>query len=211
MQRNRARNGATGGTAMSASHGRFVWYELMTTDTSGARDYYTKVVGWSAQAAPNASMPYTLFNVAEIPVGGMMDQPEDAKKMGAPPSWLGYVAVDDVDATNDHARRLGGAVYVEARDIPNVGRFSVIADPQKAVIGLFKWSIEMLDAPVAPETPGRIGWDALAGTDWEKGYAFYNALFGWQKADPLDMGDMGTYQSFSIGGRAGTAQLRTPP
>ena len=133
---------------MSASHGRFVWYELMTTDTKAAQDYYTKVAGWGAQPAPNASMPYTLFNVGDTPVGGMMDQPEESKKMGTPPSWLGYVGVDDVDATTDHARRLGGAVYVEPRDIPNVGRFSVIADPQKAVIGLFKWSIPMPDAPV---------------------------------------------------------------
>src|SRR5260370_29308857 len=183
----------------------------MTTDTSGARDYYAKVVGWSAQAAPNASMPYTLFNVAEIPVGGMMDQPEDAKKMGAPPSWLGYVAVDDVDATTEHARRLGGAVYVEPRDVPNVGRFSVIADPQQAVIGLFKWSIPTPDAPVEPGTPGRIGWHELASTDWERGYAFYHALFGWQKADAMDMGAMGTYQIFSTGGPPLGRQFDKPP
>jgi predicted enzyme related to lactoylglutathione lyase len=196
---------------MSASPGRFVWYELMTTDTAAAKDYYTKVVGWGAQPAPNASMPYTLFSVGDTPVGGMMDQPEDAKKMGAPPSWLGYVAVDDVDATTDHARRLGGAVYVEPRDIPNVGRFSVIADPQQAVIGLFKWSIPMPDAPVEPGTPGRIGWHELASTDWEKGYAFYNALFGWQKADAMDMGAMGTYQIFSIAGAAAGGMFNKPP
>jgi uncharacterized protein len=196
---------------MSASHGRFVWYELMTTDTAAAKDYYTKVVGWGAQPAPNASMPYTLFNVGDTPVGGMMDQPEESKKMGAPPSWLGYVGVDDVDATTDHARRLGGAVYVEPRDIPNVGRFSVIADPQKAAIGLFKWSVAMPDAPVAPETPGRIGWHELASTDWEKGYAFYNALFGWQKADAMDMGAMGTYQIFSTGGPPVGGMFNKPP
>src|SRR5260370_20330814 len=140
-----------------------------------------------------------------------MDQPEESKKTGATPSWLGYVGVDDVDATTDHARRLGGAVYVEPRDIPNGGRFSVIADPQKAVIGLFKWSSPMPDAPVPPETPGRIGWHELASTDWEKGYAFYNALFGWQKADALAMGAMGTYQIFSIGGGAGPRLVKKPP
>jgi uncharacterized protein len=196
---------------MSASHGRFVWYELMTTDTSAAKDYYTKVVGWGTQPAPNASMPYTLFSVGDTLVGGMMDQPEEAKKMGAPPSWLGYVAVDDVDATTDHARRLGGAVYVEPRDIPNVGRFSVIADPQQAVIGLFKWSIPMADPPVGVETPGHIGWHELASTDWEKGYAFYNTLFGWQKADAMDMGAMGTYQIFSAGGPPVGGMFNKPP
>jgi uncharacterized protein len=196
---------------MSASHGRFVWYELMTTDTAAAEDYYTKVVGWGARAAPNTSMPYTLFTAGDAMVAGMMDQPEESKQMGAPPSWLGYIAVDDVDATTDQARRLGGAVYVEPRDIPNVGRFSVIADPQQAVIGLFKWSMPMPDSSVAPETPGRIGWHELATTDWEKGYAFYNALFGWQKADAMDMGAMGVYQIFSAGGPAIGGMFNKPP
>src|SRR5260370_33669572 len=92
---------------MSASHGRFVWYELMTTDTKAAQDYYTKVAGWGAQPAPNPSMPYTLFNVGDTQVGGMMDQPEESKKVGTPPSGLGYGAGDDGDPTPDHARRLG--------------------------------------------------------------------------------------------------------
>ncbi len=196
---------------MSASHGRFVWYELMTTNTRAAEAYYSKVVGWRAQAAPNASMPYTLFSVGETPVSGMMDQPEEAKKMGAPPSWLGYVAVDDVDATTDQAKRLGAAIYVEPRDIPNVGRFAVIADPQKAAIGLFKWSIPMQEAPVEPGTPGRIGWHELMTTDWEKAYAFYNALFGWQKAEAFDMGAMGKYQIFSTGGPAVGGMFNKPP
>jgi uncharacterized protein len=196
---------------MSASHGRFVWYELMTTDTAAAQDYYTRVVGWGAQPAPNASMPYTLLTAGENLVAGMMEQPEQSKQMGAPPSWLGYVGVDDVDATTDQARRLGGAVYVEPRDIPSVGRFSVIADPQQAAIGLFKWSIPMPDAPVAPETPGCIGWHELASTDWEKGYAFYNALFGWSKADAMDMGGMGTYQIFSTGGPPVGGMFNKPP
>jgi hypothetical protein len=92
-----------------------------------------------------------------------------------------------------------------------VGRFSVIADPQKAAIGLFKWSIPMPDAPVAPETPGCIGWHELASTDWEKGYAFYNALFGWQKAEAHDMGAMGTYQIFSAGAAPVGGMFNKPP
>ncbi|HLK82097.1 MAG TPA: VOC family protein [Xanthobacteraceae bacterium] len=196
---------------MSATHGRFVWYELMTTDTDAAKDFYTKVVGWGAQPAPNPTMPYTLFTAGETLVGGMMDQPEESKQMGAPPSWLGYVAADDVDATTDQARSLGGAVYVEPRDIPDVGRFSVIADPQQAAIGLFKWSAPMPEAPAAPETPGRIGWHELATTDWEKAYAFYNALFGWQKADAMDMGAMGVYQIFAAGGPAIGGMFNKPP
>jgi predicted enzyme related to lactoylglutathione lyase len=36
------------------SHGRFVWYELMTTDMEAAKAFYAKVVGWGTQ---DVSMP----------------------------------------------------------------------------------------------------------------------------------------------------------
>jgi predicted enzyme related to lactoylglutathione lyase len=73
---------------MAASQGRFVWYELMTTDTQAAKDFYGKVVGWGAQDVSKPGMAYTLFT-AGTPVAGLMDLPENAKKIGAPPSWLG--------------------------------------------------------------------------------------------------------------------------
>ena len=131
--------------------------------------------------------------------------------MGAPPSWLGYVEVDDVDKTTAQAKDLGATIYVAPRDVPNVCRFAVIADPQKAVIGLMKWANPMPETPVEPGTPGRIGWHELATTDWEKGYAFYNALFGWQKTDAMDMGAMGTYQMFSTGGPTVGGMFNKPP
>ncbi|WP_163614835.1 VOC family protein, partial [Klebsiella pneumoniae] len=82
--------------------------------------------------------PYTIFKAGEAPVGGLMELPADARKMGAPPHWIGYIVVDDVDAATDKARSLGGSVYVEPQDIPEVGRFSVVTDPQKAAFCLFK-------------------------------------------------------------------------
>jgi len=196
---------------MSASHGRFVWYELMTTDTKAAQAYYSKVVGWGAQPAPSGAMPYTLFTLGDAPVSGMMDQPDEAKRMGAPPSWLGYVGVDDVDKTTEQAKGLGATIYVEPRDVPNVCRFSVLADPQNAVIGLLKWANPMPEAAVEPGTPGRVGWHELVTTDWQKGYAFYNTLFGWQKTDAMDMGAMGTYQMFSAGGPTIGGMFNKPP
>jgi uncharacterized protein len=58
--------------------------------------------------------------------------------MNTPPRWVGYVGLNDVDATTERFRAAGGSVYVEPRDIPNVGRFAVVTDPQKATIALFK-------------------------------------------------------------------------
>ena len=138
---------------MADQRGRFVWYELMAGDTEAAKAFYTKVVGWGTQDGPVPGMAYTMFTTGQMPVGGMMAQPEDARKMGAPPSWIGYVAVDDVDATAERIKRLGGAVHVPPTDIPNVGRFSVVADPQSAVFALFN-SPNTCDAPLPERRAG---------------------------------------------------------
>jgi predicted enzyme related to lactoylglutathione lyase len=187
---------------MSASHGRFVWYELLTTDPEAAEAYYCEVIGWGTQPVPGPYGPYTLFTAGETPVCGLMQQPEPAKTRGAPPTWMGHVLVDDVDAATRKARSLGATVYLEPRDIPNVCRHSVIADPQMATIGMMAWAHPQKDGPPgAAALPGRIGWHELLTTDWENGYDFYNTLFGWQKADALTLDEIGTYQVFATGGQ----------
>jgi uncharacterized protein len=196
---------------MVNSHGSFVWHELMTTDTQAARAFYGKVVGWGAQDASMPGMHYTLFTVGETRVGGLMDLPEQADQMGTPPNWMGYVGADDVDATVDRLKRLGGAVHVPPTNIPDVGRFAVVADPQAAVFGLFKWLTPGPDQSAAPGTPGHVGWRELLAADWEKAFAFYAELFGWQKAEAVDMGAMGTYQLFSAGGQTIGGMFTKPP
>src|SRR5260370_11550404 len=93
-------------------HGRFAWYELMTTDMAAARAFYASVVGWSSQDASTSDLPYTLFIAGSAPVGGLIDLPEEAKRAGATPRWMGYVGVDDVAAAAGRIKLLGGAVYV---------------------------------------------------------------------------------------------------
>ena len=116
--------------------GRFVWYELMTTDPQAAIAFYGEVIGWKAQ--PFEGGPYTMWVGSQGPLGGTMPLPEPAKKMGAPPHWMAHVEVADVDQSAARARELGGHVYVEPQDIPTIGRFAVIADPQGASISIFK-------------------------------------------------------------------------
>ena len=76
---------------MGNSHGRFVWYELMTTDMKTAKLFYANVVGWGARDASAPALGYSLFTVADLPVAGLMNMPEDGRKTGAPPHWIGYV------------------------------------------------------------------------------------------------------------------------
>ena len=126
-----------------------------------------------------------------------MELPEDARKMGASPSWIGYVGVDDVDAAAARIERLGGVVHVPPTDVANISRFAVFADPQTARLALFKWLIPGQPAP-EPGAPGRVGWHELLAADQNRALAFYGELFGWQEAD-ADIGETGTYQLFSAG------------
>jgi uncharacterized protein len=191
------------------SHGRFAWYDLATTDVEAAKVFYTKLMGWSSRDASVPARPYTLFIGGKALVCGLMDLPEDARKMGGRPSWVGYVGVDDVDHAADRIRRLGGAVHVPPMDIPNVSRFSIFADPQAARLALFKWLKPDQEQCAELGAPGRVGWHELLAADWEKALAFYGELFGWQKAE-ADVGEMGTYQLFSARGQTIGGMLTKP-
>jgi uncharacterized protein len=176
-----------------ASH--FVWYELMTTDTAGAEAFYKTVIGWKPEPMPG--MPYTIMKVGDTGVAGMMTIPEEAAKMGQPPAWVGYIYADDVDAQTESVGKAGGTVHRAPEDIPTVGRFSVVADPQGAVFMLFKPQGE--DGTQHPAgTPGTIGWRELYAKDWKSAFDFYASQFGWKKDQAIDMGEMGTYQLFTI-------------
>jgi predicted enzyme related to lactoylglutathione lyase len=123
---------------MMGSHGGFVWYELLTTDREIAKAFYASVVGWRAHDASMPGSAYGLFTIRDVPVAGLMSLPEDTSQTGVTPHWIGYVGVDDVDAAAGRIIELGGAVYVPPTDIPNISRFSVVADPQMATLALVK-------------------------------------------------------------------------
>jgi predicted enzyme related to lactoylglutathione lyase len=195
---------------MSTSHGSFVWHELMTSDPAAAKAYYCNVVGWTAEDSPVPGMNYTMLKAGEIPVCGLMAVPEEAKAMGAPPMWTGYVGVDDLDAATEKAKELGGLQYRPPADIPNIGRFSIIGDPQGAMIALFKYANPMPGDRPPQGTPGHVGWNELYAVDWERVFAFYSEMFGWRKDQAMDMGPMGTYQLFAHGEHAIGGMMNKP-
>jgi predicted enzyme related to lactoylglutathione lyase len=195
---------------MVSSHGRFVWYELTTTDMEAAKAFYTEVVGWGARDASMPGMPYTVFTAGEAAVCGMMELPKSARTMGERPMWIGYVCVDDVDATANRFKQLGGAVHVPPQDVLDVSRFSVVSDPQMATLALFKRQSPGQEQPVNLRAQGRVGWHELLAADWEKAWAFYSALFGWQKAE-ADVSVLGAYQQFSADGQTIGGMMTKPP
>ncbi|MDJ0781391.1 MAG: VOC family protein [Desulfosarcinaceae bacterium] len=113
-------------------HGAFSWMELMTTDVAKAKSFYSSVFGWETAEYEGGPMPYTMVKVGGDEVGGMMSMPPHSE--GMHPAWSIYVTVDDVDATASKVTELGGQVVMGPQDIPDVGRFCLIQDPQGAFI-----------------------------------------------------------------------------
>jgi predicted enzyme related to lactoylglutathione lyase len=195
---------------MANSPGHFVWYELATTDMESAKAFYASVVGWRPRNASMPGLAYSVFTIRNSPVAGLMNVPEDARRAGVAPHWIGYVGVDDVDAAVGRIRQLGGGVHVPPTDVPGVSRFSVVADPQMATLALVKGTSSRKAQSVEPGAPGRVGWHELLAADWEKAFAFYGELFGWQKAEG-HTGVMGAYQGFAAGGEPIGGMFTKPP
>ena len=118
--------------------GAFSWNELTTTDVDGAKVFYSELLGWTMEDMPAEGMTYTMLKVGKQEVAGMMATPPEAA--GMPSMWGSYVTVDDVDVQAGKVEKLGGKVLVPPRDIPNVGRFCVIQDPQGATLSLISYA-----------------------------------------------------------------------
>ncbi|QFU03497.1 27 kDa antigen Cfp30B [Pseudoalteromonas sp. THAF3] len=111
------------------------WFELATRDIESSTSFYSELLGWRAELKAMEGMDYTLFKAGDTMVGGMvaMDEqwPDDI-----PPHWMIYFSVNDCDAQAEQAKKLGGEVCVQPMDVPEVGRFCVLTDPQGAVFSI---------------------------------------------------------------------------
>lgn len=120
-------------------HGAFSWCELQTTDVGAAKTFYSQLFGWTTEEMTMPGMTYTIVKAGGKEVGGIMAIPKEAQ--GMPPMWGAYVTVDDVDSMARTAERLGAKLLVPPMDIPKVGRFCVIKDPQGAVISAITYKM----------------------------------------------------------------------
>lgn len=183
----------------SSNVGRFVWYDHLAKNPKMAIAFYTDVVGWKTQPMGEEGR-YTMWVGSQGPLGGTMNLSTDQAKMGVPPHWMAHVEVEGVDATAAKATELGGRILKEPTDIPNVGRFAVIVDPQGAEISIFEPSEPMSLHDNAKE--GEFCWNELMTDNQEAALDFYSQLFGWKKLDETDMGErVGTYVVFGIGSK----------
>jgi len=178
--------------------GRFIWHELMTTDPAAAGAFYSKVLPWRTQ--PSGMPSYTLWMAGKTQTGGLMALPPDSAP-GTPPHWLVYIGTPSVDASVADVQRLGGKVLKGATDIPNVGRYAVLSDPQGATFAVYTPTSPAGGAAGSGAPPGEFSWHELTTTDPQGALRFYSELFGWARGPGHDMGGtMGVYQIFTQGG-----------
>ena len=171
-------------------HGSFIWYELITTDPDAAADFYGKVVGWQTRSAGQPGMDYRLFSIDGTDIGGLMKSEPGMP----PPVWLGYIGVDDVDASAAKIKSAGGALHVPPTDIPNVGRFAMVEDPQGVVFYVMRGLPDEPSQAFAGTTSGHCRWNELVTSDQAAALDFYVEQFGWEKGDAMPMGEAGDYR-----------------
>lgn len=176
--------------------GLFVWYDLFTSAPAGAKDFYTKVIGWDTEVWPdsNPAMPYTMWKTGAKTIGGVMSLPQFAPT--GPSFWIGYVCVSNIDETAKQVTALGGKLLYQPMDIPKVGRVVAFTDPQGAMGAAFEPAPGDRPRPVEPPKAGEFSWHELTTTDQRAAFEFYSKLFGWEKTDAMDMGEMGVYQMY---------------
>lgn len=199
-------------TSAKTCTGDFIWHELRTTDAKAAEEFYTHVVGWQAKSSGDpGGMPYTLLSMGGHDSAGLMQLTPQMLEGGMRPAWVGFIGVDDVDSYAKRVEQAGGKLHCPPQDIPNIGRFASVEDPQGASFLLFKGSLEY--APVRPPagTPGTVGWNELAANEEKSAWAFYSEVFGWTVDSTMDMGPNGMYRIFkNRGDRMGGMMTRDP-
>ncbi|WP_051531181.1 VOC family protein [Sphingomonas sp. URHD0057] len=197
--------------------GDYIWYELITPDPVAAKAFYDAVVGWTIEPQPSGEMDYRMIGRSDGRMaGGVMRLTGEMVSHGARPIWLGYLNVDDVDATVASIEQAGGKVLLAAFDIPNVGRIAMVADPQGAPFYVMK--------PIPPagqekqasdvfsvDKPQHVRWNELATTDPDGAIAFYRDQFGWSQEGDMDMGEMGKYRFIQSHGTNIGAVMPKPP
>jgi predicted enzyme related to lactoylglutathione lyase len=172
---------------------RFFWHDLMVKDVEKAKAFYGELFGWSFKTE-KGEMPYTHIMRGETGVGGMMSLAQMKGGEHIPPHWLGYVNVDDVDATVKSVGQHGGKILSPKESLPEVGDWAVVADPTGAVVSPMVYRGKDAGRPESTEMPkaGEFCWDELATNDPDAAWKFYTQVFGWGH-EAMEMPGWGTY------------------
>ena len=114
----------------------FCWADLSTPDPALAGEFYSDLFGWKIVTDEKDPSGYLHIKNGEGFIGGI--PPATHRNPNAPPHWLIYIQVPNVEAAAAKAGQLGGKIFMPPRKMENVGTMAILADPQGAVFALFK-------------------------------------------------------------------------
>jgi uncharacterized protein len=179
---------------MRNPHGTPIWYELLSNDINAAIAFYERVTGWKVPTSPPGTPHgYRMIDTSNGHVGGTMQLTDEMRKNGANPTWLFYVAVDDVDATAKKVEPAGGKILMQPFDIPSAGRAAMIADPQGIPFYVMRGAMDAPSTAWERTGMGKCNWNELATPDPAAAHSFYETLFGWTYPEKMAMGEAGEY------------------
>jgi predicted enzyme related to lactoylglutathione lyase len=178
-------------------HGQFIWYELSTPDVDAAQEFYPRFTDWGTQPFDN---DYTMWTSGGRPWAGIFRLNDEMRQQGVPPNWMPYIGSTEVDATARKVTALGGRVVAGPGEIPNVGRYAVVQDPDGATFGLYKPNDPVGKGWDGTPVIGRPSWHELMTVDYKRAFDFYRQVFGWEKTGEMDMGDGSMYLMFGKNG-----------
>jgi len=201
----------------ASDRGSFIWYELMSPDPEGSKAFYDSVVDWNIGEGVPEYNGYRMIGRSDGGfAGGLLPLTDEMQQHGARPAWLGYIYVEDVDATVASIERAGGKALMPAFEVPNVGRVAMVADPQGAPFYIMK-PIPPANDPegksdvFSVDQPQRVRWNELATSDPDAAVDFYRSQFDWDQQGDMDMGEMGKYRFIQSGTTNIGAIMRKPP
>lgn len=168
----------------TATHapGKFCWIEIGTTDKESARKFYTELFGWETKDVPAGELgTYTMMTLDGRDIAGLYELQKEQREQGVPPHWLSYVAVEDATDATNRAESKGAQVLMGPMDVMDVGRMSVLQDPQGAVFAV--WEAKSHHGFGVVGDPGSTCWFELATSDPGAASGFYAEVFEWKPED----------------------------
>lgn len=186
---------------MADKQGDFIWYELMTNDAVAAQAFYEPLIGWTFAGSGTSGVDYRVGSMDGTAIVGLLELSKAMMEGGAHPAWIGYLAVDDIHASIMALKDKGGQLFMGPNHLDGVGHMAIVIDPQGAAFYVMQAEGEGPATSFAKYTPqvGHCAWNELISADQVGANAFYTALFGWEKTDSMDMGEMGSYEIYRAG------------
>lgn len=159
--------------------GEFCWIEVVTSNQSAAKSFYSALFNWTLQDVPiGRNAFYSLMQLDGRVAAGLYTMTEEERHAGVPPHWNLYVAVESADETAKKAADLGAKVIDAPGDVMDRGRAAVFLDPTGAPFNI--WQPNKRTGLGVVGDPGSFCWADLNTTDQARAKTFYEGLFGWK-------------------------------